>query len=107
VLQRVSLEHDVFTHDDHRLLDAKILNGFSLYWELNKEPDYPTLLFHITAADNRLISFSTDEVDELLHQEPSITKILRNAWQAGSFKEVRQLGAFAVQYMCYYQLNIA
>jgi hypothetical protein len=48
-----------------------------------------------------------DEVEELLHQESSIAKILRNAWQAGSFKEVRQLGAFAVQYMCYYQLNIA
>jgi hypothetical protein len=28
-LQRVSLERNVFTHDDHRLLNAKILNGFS------------------------------------------------------------------------------
>ena len=95
-LRKVSQERDVFTDDDHKLLDAKIEKTYSLYRTHNEEPDFPLLLFSIAGTDNRLITFSMDEAEKLLRQEPSIATILRNAWQAGSFKEVRQLGAFAV-----------
>ncbi|KIM88098.1 hypothetical protein PILCRDRAFT_3154 [Piloderma croceum F 1598] len=62
-LERISMERDVFTDDDHKPLDAKI----------------------------RLTTITADEAEELLDREPSIVRILRNGWQAGSFKEVRQL----------------
>ena len=38
-LERISVERDLFTDDDHRPLDAKITNGFSAFQKLNKEPD--------------------------------------------------------------------
>src|SRR5277367_5055350 len=92
-LSRVSLERDVFTDDDHKLLDAKISKGFSAFQEFNREPDLSDLLSRIT-MDKRLTTLTPDEAEELLNLKPSISNILRNAWQAGSFKEVRRLGAF-------------
>ena len=103
-LRKVSQERDVFTDDDHKLLDAKIEKTYSLYRTHNEEPDFPLLLFSIAGTDNRLITFSMDEAEKLLRQEPSIATILRNAWQAGSFKEVRQLGAFAVSCISSFEL---
>ena len=93
--ERISLVRDLFTDDDHRPLDAKIVNGFSAFRKLNEEPDLSELLSRIT-MDKRLTTLTTDEAEELLDREPSIAGILKNGWQAGSFKEVRQLGMFAM-----------
>ena len=93
VLNRISLERDTFTDDDHKLLDEKIENSFSAFRKLNEEPDLSELLSRIT-MDKRLTTLTPDEAEELLKNEPSISNMLRNAWQAGSFKEVRRLGAF-------------
>jgi hypothetical protein len=87
-LERISLERDIFTDDDHRPLDAKIVNAFNAFRKLNEEPDLSELLSRIT-IDKRLTTITTDEADELLDRELSIVRILRNGWQAGSFKEVR------------------
>ncbi|KIM72817.1 hypothetical protein PILCRDRAFT_15795 [Piloderma croceum F 1598] len=93
-LERISLEGDFFTDDDHRPLDAKIVNGFSAFQKLNEEPDLSELLSRIT-IDKRPTTLTTDEAEELLDREPSIARILRN----GSFKEVRQLGMFAMPFL--------
>jgi hypothetical protein len=93
-LERISVQRDVFTDDDHKPLDANILKGFSAFRKLNEEPDLPLLLLTITGDYKRLLSLTTDKAEELLNREASIAKVLRNAWQVGSFKEVRQLGAF-------------
>jgi hypothetical protein len=102
-LERISLERDVFTDDDHRPLDAKIVNAFSAFRKLNEEPDLSELLSRIT-MDKRLITLTTDEAEELLDREPYIVRILRNGWQAGSFKEVRQLGVFALPFLSIFEL---
>ena len=94
-LEKISLERDVFTDDDHRPLDAKIVNAFSAFRKLNEEPDLSELLSRIT-MDNRLTTLTTDEAEELLDREPSIARIIRNGWQVGSFKKVRQLGVFPI-----------
>jgi hypothetical protein len=95
-LNRISLQRDVFTDDDHKTLDAKILNVFSAFRKFNEEPHLPSLLVNITAADKRLVALDPDEAEELLDRGPSIARMLRNGWQTGSFKEVRQLGAFSI-----------
>jgi hypothetical protein len=79
-LERISLERDLFTDDDHKPLDAKIVNGFSAFRKLNEEPDLSELLSRIT-MDKRLTTLTTDEAEELLDREPSIAGILRNGWQ--------------------------
>jgi hypothetical protein len=98
MLERISLERDLFTNDDHRPLNAKIVNKFSAFRKHNEKPDLSELLLRIT-MDKRLTTLTTDEAEELLDQEPSIARILRNGWQAGSFKEVRQLGMFAMPFL--------
>ena len=45
-----------------------------------------------------------NQAEELLDREPSIVRILRNGWQAGSFKEVRQLGVFTVPFLFIFEL---
>ena len=102
-LERISPERDVFTDDDHILLDAKIEKAFSAFREFNKEPDLSALISNIT-LDKRLTTLTIDEAEELLDREPSIARILRNGWQAGSFKEVRQLGVFAVPFLSLFEL---
>ena len=92
-LERISPQRDVFTDDDHITLDAKIMKAFSAFRKHNEEPDLPALLSYIT-GDKRLTTISPDEAEDLLEREPSIVTILRSGWQAGSFKEVRQLGVF-------------
>ena len=104
-LEKISLERDVFTDDDHRPLDAKIVNAFSAFRKLNEEPDLSELLSRIT-MDKRLTTLTTDEAEELLNREPSIASILRNGWQVGSFKEVRQLGVFPICSTSTFKLNI-
>ena len=94
-LNRISLERDTFTDDDHKLLDEKIENSFSAFRKLNEEPDLCDLLSRVT-MDKRLTTLTTDEAEELLDREPSIARIIRNGWQVGSFKEVRQLGVFPI-----------
>ena len=76
-LERISLERDLFTDDDHRPLDAKIVNGFIAFQKLNEEPDLSELLPRIT-IDKRPTTLTTDEAEELLDREPSIARILRN-----------------------------
>jgi hypothetical protein len=93
-LARISLERDSFTDNDHKALDVQISKTFSIYQRLGEEPDFPSLLFTITAGDKRLVTLTSPEAKELLDREPSISGILRKAWQAGAFKEVRQLGSF-------------
>jgi hypothetical protein len=102
-LERISLERDVFTDDDHRPLDAKIVNAFSAFRKHNEEPSLSALLSLVT-MDKRLTMLTTDEAEELLDREPSIARILRNGWQVGSFKEVRQLGMFAVPFLSSFEL---
>ncbi|KIM73021.1 hypothetical protein PILCRDRAFT_734751 [Piloderma croceum F 1598] len=90
VLARISVKRDDFTDEDHRPLDAKIMSAFSAFRKLNEEPDLSELLSRIT-TDKRLTWLKPDEAEELLDREPSIASVLRNGWQAGSFKAVRQL----------------
>ena len=94
-LNRISLERDTFTNDDHKLLDEKILIAFNTFRRINEEPHLPLLLSNIT-TDRRLTTLTTDEAEELLDREPSIARILRNGWQVGSFKEVRHIGVFRI-----------
>jgi len=104
-LNHISLERDTFTDDDHKLLDEKIENSFSAFRKLNEEPDLSDLLSRVT-MDKRLTTLTTDEAEELLDREPSIARIIRNGWQVGSFKEVRQLGVFPICSASTFQLNI-
>jgi hypothetical protein len=92
-LTRVSRERDVFI--DHKMYDAKIMNTFNLYRKHSEEPDLPALLSHAsTLGDKRLLTVTPD-----VTREPSIKIVLQRAWKGGSFKEVRQLGVFGVQFL--------
>jgi hypothetical protein len=102
-LERISLERDVFTDDDHRLLDAQIVHAYSAFRTYDLEPDLSELLSRIT-MDKGLTLFRTDEAKQLVGREPSIAEILKKGWQAGSFKEVRQLGVFAVPFLSIFEL---
>ena len=79
------------------------MNAFSAFRKLDEEPDLSELLSRIT-MDKRLTTITTDEAEELLDREPSIVRILKNGWQAGSFKEVRQLGVFTVPFLSIFEL---
>src|ERR1700676_1615543 len=92
VLNRILLEHDTFADDDHKLLDEEIMESFSAFRTINKEPRLSDLLSRVTIDNERLTMLSPNQAEELLDREPSIAGLLRNGWQAGSFKEVRQLG---------------
>jgi hypothetical protein len=98
-LTRVSRERDVFIDDGHKIYDAKIMNTFSLYRKHDEEPDLPALLSHTTLGNKRLVTHTPDEAEELLTREPSIKMVLQRAWKEGSFREVRQLGVFGVQFL--------
>ena len=95
-LNRISLERDTFTVDDHKLLDEKIDNSFSAFRKHNEEPDLSDVLSRVTMDNERLTMLTPNQAEELLDREPSIAGLLRNGWQAGSFKEVRQLGVFPI-----------
>jgi hypothetical protein len=95
-LNRISLERDTFTDHDHKLLDEKIVNAFDMFRRYNEEPPLPLLLSNITMDNERLTMITPNQAEELLDREPSIAGLLRNGWQAGSFKEVRQLGVFPI-----------
>ena len=88
VLPLVSPERDTFTDHDHKSLDASILEDF------DEMPKLSTLLVVISSDMKRL---GRGEAKELLKREPRIAGILTEAWEAGSFKKVRQLGVFPVQ----------
>ncbi|KIM76540.1 hypothetical protein PILCRDRAFT_12766 [Piloderma croceum F 1598] len=78
-LNRISLERDTFTNDDHNLLDEKIVNAFDMFRRYNEEPPLPWLLSNIT-METRLTTLTTDEAEELLNREPSIAT-LKSAWR--------------------------
>ena len=103
-LNRISLEHDTFTDDDHNLLDEKIVNAFNIFRRYHEEPPLPLLLSNITMDNERLTVLTPKQAEELLDREPSIAGLLRNGWQAGSFKEVRQLGVFAMPFLSSFEL---
>jgi hypothetical protein len=93
-LNRISLERDTFADDDHKLLDEEIMESFSAFRTINKEPRLSDLLSRVTIDNERLTTLSPNQAEELLDREPSITGLLMHGWQVGSFKEVRQLGVF-------------
>ena len=69
---------------------------FNIFRRYNEEPGLSELLIQATMDDKRLTMLTPAEVRELLDWESSIIGLLRNGWQAGSFKEVRQLGVFPI-----------
>ena len=75
------------------------MDTFSLYWKHDKQLDLPALLSIITLGDNRLVTFTLGEADELFTCEPSIMMVLQRAWKEGLFKEVQQLGVFGMQFL--------
>jgi hypothetical protein len=95
-LNRISLERDTFADDDHKLLDEEIMESFSAFRTINKEPRLSDLLSRVTIDNERLTTLSPNQAEELLDREPSITGLLMHGWQVGSFKEVRQLGVFPI-----------
>ena len=95
-LNRISLESDTFTDDDHNLLDSQIMDVFNIFRRYNEEPVLSDLLSRVTMDNVRLTMLTPNQAEELLDREPSIAGLLRNGWQAGSFKEVRQLGVFPI-----------
>ena len=98
-LTQVSRERDVFIDDDHKIYDAEIMNTFSSHRKHDEEPNFPALLSNTTLGDKRLVTLTPGEADELLTREPSIKMMLQRAWIEGSFREVRQLGMFGVQFL--------
>jgi len=76
----------------HQVLDKSVLKGFELHIELNREPDWATLLSNIVNNDMRLSRISREEADELLKQESSLMTVLQMGWIDRSFREVRRLG---------------
>ena len=91
---------DLLTDDDHKALDATILTTFSANQQFNKEPHLPSLLGNI-ANNDRLTPLTTEEATKILDGDSLITTVLRNAWRKGAFKEVRQLGAYAVRFLSF------
>ena len=86
-LAQVSSERDLFIDHDHELLDAKLQKHFSAFRKLKEQPNLHALLFYLTSADKRLVTLTDDEAEELLMGQPSI----KQAWEKGSFKEIRRL----------------
>jgi hypothetical protein len=90
-LKRVPLGHDsdVFTDDDHKRLDADIMNAFRLFQIHGEEPDWFEILSRITQCTSKKLT--PDDAKNLLRREPAIETVLRKAWAAKTFKQVRQL----------------
>ena len=82
-LNRISLERDTFADDDHKLLDEEIMESFSAFRTINKEPRLSDLLSRITIDNERLTTLSPNQAEELLEREPSITGLLMHGWQVG------------------------
>jgi len=93
----------------HQVLDKSVLKGFELHIELNREPDWATLLSNIVNNDMRLSRISREEADELLKRESSLMAVLRKGWIDRSFREIRRLGMspyslpFDYRHRCCYQ----
>jgi len=79
-LPHIPLECDTLTDDDHKALDTKILEIFSLNRKHNNEPKLPALLSNIANEDKRMKTLTMDKAEELLSHEPSIKMVLKNAW---------------------------
>jgi hypothetical protein len=78
-LKQISLECDVFTNEDHKPFNGKILNAFNIFHKHSEEPHLPLLLSTIMGDNKRLSMLMTDEAEELLMCKASIAKVLRNA----------------------------
>jgi hypothetical protein len=83
--------HGDLDDKDHQALDESVLKAFELHIELNREPDWTTLLLVIVNDDLRLSRISREEADELLKRESSLMAVLRKGWTDQSFREVRRL----------------
>jgi hypothetical protein len=90
-LTRVPPELDCYTEYENNQLDAKLTKVFSAFRMVNLDPDLPSLLSIITFGDERLVTLSVEEAEDLLTRQPSITRVLQKAWKINSFKEVRRL----------------
>jgi hypothetical protein len=90
----ISPKPDVLTDIQHEELDKRVFHALDDFQQMKREPNLALLLFVITGGDERLKTLTSPEAEIFLQVNPSVVGILRNAWQAGSFKEVRQLGAF-------------
>jgi hypothetical protein len=95
VLPLVSPERDKLTDDDHKSLDASILEDLSANVKHDEMPKLSWLL--VVISSDMLKPLRRGEAEELLKREPRIAGILTEAWKARSFKKVRQLGVFPVQ----------
>jgi hypothetical protein len=80
-----------FTDEEHKLLDARVMNIFNVNQKHNEELDLPALLVQITAGDSRLQSQSSPGAEELLAANPSLRKLLQEGWKEGTFRKIRQL----------------
>src|SRR6267378_6425634 len=70
-LTRVARERDRFIDEDHKPLDAEIMETFSAFRRHNEEPGLPALLSSITVGDERLKSWPRWEPgNRLPHQLP-------------------------------------
>jgi hypothetical protein len=54
---------------------TKYMNTFSSHKKHNEQPDFPALLSLTTLGDKRLITFTPEEAELLMH-EPSIKILL-------------------------------
>jgi hypothetical protein len=95
-LTRVSLERDALTEENHKALDADLMDTFSLFRSLDKEPSLAPLLSTVTLGDKRLVTLAPNDSVNCL---PYIMTALQKAWKRGSFKEIRQLGVFTMRFL--------
>jgi hypothetical protein len=72
-LTRIFPEHDTLTNKDHAVLDANVLN---VHREFNREPNFPT---NRTIGDERLATLTPPAATDMLHREPALPNVLRNA----------------------------
>jgi hypothetical protein len=93
-LRQISIDRDTFTDEDHKELDEETLIAFKSQRELNEEPSWPVLLCDLTTGDDRLVRLNVTKAGACLQDNSSILEILKKAWEKGTFKEIRQLGAF-------------
>lgn len=95
-LPLVSLKCDDLTDADCKSLDDKIIKQLSRIPVFDRELDLPVIL-SLISTERRFVTLTVNQAEEVLKREPLIAEILMSGWQAGSFKDVRRLGAFPIQ----------
>jgi hypothetical protein len=97
----VSVDRDKHTDDNHKALDDAIINAFNGI----AQPFWPAILSHITLVDKRLVVLTPDAAEGLLASTPAIEDMLQKAWDEGTFKDIRKLGAFLLSNFEVYSFN--